>query len=89
MKIKSVLIQLIFVAALLLPIHSLSAYNRLIGDRKITLQEEYRVTGYRKSFNGWEKVPLRIRVTPPSYYGGKEKNRSSCLPNKYWLANCI
>jgi len=46
--------------------------NERIIKKEVVLQEEYRVTGYRKIYNGWEKAPLKIRVTAPQY-GGKEK----------------
>jgi len=71
MKIKSFLIQLVFWAVFLLPNSYSVAYNQLVNSNRLTFQDEYRINGYKKGFNGWEKVPLKIRVTQPSF--GKEK----------------
>ncbi|MBW8331384.1 MAG: hypothetical protein K0M40_05135 [Prolixibacteraceae bacterium] len=34
-------------------------------------EQEFRVNGYKKGINGWEKVPLKIKVIQPSF--GEEK----------------
>ncbi len=71
MKVKSFLIQLVFWGAFLLPNSYSVAYNQIVNSNRLTFQDEYRINGYRKGFNGWEKVPLKIRVTQPTF--GKEK----------------
>jgi hypothetical protein len=71
MKNKSILMSVVVLTSFLFQVYSSSAYSRLPVKKILVLQEEYRVTGYRKTYNGWEKVPLKIRVTQPSF--GKEK----------------
>jgi len=75
MNIKSVFKQYLILAGIVLlnPCFATNASNFIENKRSIIcIQEEYRVTGYKKGYEGWEKVPLKIRVTAPKY-GGKEK----------------
>ncbi|SFF62077.1 hypothetical protein [Thermoflexibacter ruber] len=72
MKSKPILIQFVVLAIFIVLISASGSAHPTLQENLFMLQEEYRVTGYKKGFNGWEKVPLRIRVTAPQY-GGKEK----------------
>jgi len=74
MNIKSVFKQYLILAGIVLlnPCFATNASNFIENKRSIIcIQDEYRINGYKKGFNGWEKVPLKIRVTQPSF--GKEK----------------
>lgn len=71
MKIKSILVHFVILTTFLFQVPYSSAYAHLLDKNVLAFQEEYRVTGYKKTYNGWEKVPLKIRVTQSGF--GKEK----------------
>lgn len=44
----------------------------------------YRINGYKKGFNNWEKVPIKIKVTQPGF--GSEKLEIAAYYNGYqWV----